>query len=57
MEDSHFGFDVGKMIVGLIRMLKENGVLEEEQLLDMLWEAKEPEFPWSKEDIKLLLKL
>ena len=57
MEDSYFGFDVGKILVGMFRLMKERGILEEEAILDLLWEAKEPEFPWTKADIKEIIKL
>jgi len=57
MGDDYFGFDVGKLVIGLFRLLKERGVLEEEVILDLLWEAKDPHFPWDKSDIKELVKL
>lgn len=57
MEDKYFGFNVGKVMVGLVKLLKEKGVLEEKELLDLLWDAKDPLFPWSKQEIKELLKL
>jgi len=57
MEDEYFGFNVGQLVVGMIRLLKQRGVLEEQEVLDLLWDAKEPAFPWSKADIKELLKL
>jgi hypothetical protein len=57
MEDKYFGFHVGKVVVGLAKLLKEKGVLEEGELLDLLWDAKDPMFPWSKQEIKELLKL
>ena len=57
METDYFGFHVGKVMVGMLRLLKQRGVLEEEEILELLWEAKEPLFPWSKQEIKELLKL
>jgi hypothetical protein len=57
MEESYFGFDLGKVTMGLLRLLKEKGLLEEEAILDLLWEAKEVEFPWDRNDIKELIKL
>lgn len=57
MEDSYFGFNVGKLVVGMLRELKKKGILDEETVMEMLWEAKDPMFPWSKQDIKDLLKL
>lgn len=57
MEDKYFGFHVGKVVIGLVKLLKEKGVLEEGELLDLLWDAKDPLFPWSKQEIKELLKL
>jgi hypothetical protein len=57
MEDTYFGFNVGKLVVEVLKLLKQKGVLEEVEILDILWEAKDPYFPWSKKDIKELLKL
>ena len=57
MEDDYFGFNLGKLVLGLIKLMKEKGVLEEEALLDLLWEAKEAKFPWDRADIKELIKL
>lgn len=57
MEENYLGFNVGKLLIGVIRLLREKEVLDEEELLDVLWDAKEPYFPWSKSEIKELLKL
>lgn len=57
MQDDYFGFNLGKLVLGLIKLMKEKGVLEEEALLDLLWEAKEAKFPWDRADIKELIKL
>ncbi|MCA1959918.1 MAG: hypothetical protein LDL33_03900 [Desulfomonile sp.] len=57
MNEGPYGFDTGKLVIGLIKLLKERGVLEENAVLDLLWEVKDPFFPWSKADIKELLKL
>jgi hypothetical protein len=57
MDDAYFGFNVGQMVVSMLRLLKQRGVLEEAEILDLLWEAKEPAFPWTKAEIKELLKL
>jgi len=57
METDYFGFHVGKVLVGIIRLLQQRGILEESEILEILWEAKEARFPWSKEEIKELLKL
>ena len=57
MEEDYFGFNLGKLVLGLIKLMKEKGVLEEEALLDLLWEAKEAKFPWDRADIKELIKL
>ncbi len=57
MEDTYFGFKTGELLVALIRTLKQKGVLTEEEALDMLWNAKESMFPWSKQEIKELIKL
>lgn len=56
-EEDYFGFHLGKLLVGVIRLLKQKGLVEEQEILDVLWEAKEPFFPWTKSDIKELLKL
>ena len=57
MEDSYFGLDVGKVLVGTLKLLKQKGLLQEEEVLDVLWEAKDPLFQWTKKEIKDLLKL
>jgi hypothetical protein len=57
MEDTYLGFNVGKLLVEVLKLLKQKGVLEEGEILDILWEAKDPYFPWSKPEIKELLKL
>lgn len=57
MQETYQGFDVGKVTIGLLKLLKERGILEEKAILDLLWEAKDPLFPWTKEEIKDLLQL
>ncbi|MBI4963887.1 MAG: hypothetical protein HY913_11475 [Desulfomonile tiedjei] len=57
MEQDYFGFNLGQVVVGLIRVMKQRGVLEEKEILDILWDAKEPMFPWDRQEIKELLKL
>lgn len=57
MEEDYFGFNLGKLVLGLIKLMKEKGVLEEEAVLDLLWEAKDAKFPWDRADIKELIKL
>jgi peptide methionine sulfoxide reductase MsrA len=57
MSDDYFGFNVGKVLIEVIKVLKERELLKEEEILDILWEAKDPHFPWDKRDIKDLLKL
>jgi hypothetical protein len=57
MEKEFFGFNIPSVVVSLLRLMKQKGVLEEQEILDILWEAKEPQFPWTKEDIRELLKL
>lgn len=57
MEREFFGFDIPNVMVSLLRVMKQKGILEEQEILDILWEAKDAQFPWSKEDIKELLKL
>lgn len=44
-------------MIGLLKVLKQKGILEESEVLDILWDAKEPLFPWTKNDIKELIKL
>jgi predicted nucleic acid-binding protein len=57
MESESFGFNVSSVLVGILRLMKQKGILEEQEILDILWEAKDAQFPWTKEDIKDLLKL
>lgn len=57
MEENYLGFNVGKVLFSVIRLLKQKGVLAEDEILDLLWDAKDPLFPWSKAEIKELLKL
>ena len=57
MESEFFGFNVSNVLVGILRLMKQKGILEEQEILDILWEAKDAQFPWTKEDIKDLLKL
>jgi hypothetical protein len=57
MQDSHYGFDSGQVVIELIKLLKQKGVLQEKEILDLLWDAKDPLFPWTKQEIKELIKL
>lgn len=57
MDSTYMGFDLGKVIIGTLKMLKEKGLIEEKAILDLLWEAKDAHFPWTREDIKELIKL
>ncbi len=57
METEFFGFNIQNVLVSLLRLMKKKGVLEEQEILDILWEAKDAQFPWTKEDIRELLKL
>ncbi len=57
MQQDYFGFNVGELVVGLLRLLKQREILKEEEILDLLWDAKEPLFPWNKQEIKELLEL
>ena len=57
MQDSHYGFNSGQVLIELIKLLKQKGVLQEKEILDLLWEAKDPMFPWTKQEIKELIKL
>ena len=57
MESSYMGFDLSKVVIGMLKMMKEKGLLDEKAILDLLWEAKDSHFPWTREDIKELIKL
>ncbi|MFH1115864.1 MAG: hypothetical protein V1792_18290 [Pseudomonadota bacterium] len=57
MNDDYFGFNVGKIVVEVLKLMKNKGLLEEKEILEILWEAKDPHFPWNKSEIKDLLKL
>ncbi len=57
MEENYYGFNIGQVIIGTLKLLKNKGLLEEQEILDLLWDAKEPLFPWSKQEIKELIKL
>jgi hypothetical protein len=57
MEGDHLGFDTSKLVIQLLKALKNKGILEEDVILDMLWDVKDPLFPWNKSDIKELIKL
>jgi len=57
VEENYYGFNVGQLIIGTLKLLKNKGLLEEGEILDLLWDAKEPLFPWNKQEIKELIKL
>jgi hypothetical protein len=48
---------VEKLLIEVLKLLKERGVLDENEVLEVLWNAKDPYFPWDKQDIKELIKL
>ena len=56
-ECNYMGFNIGKVLIGTLKLLKQHGVLQEAEVLDVLWEAKDPLFPWNKQEIKELIKL
>lgn len=56
-EGYYYGFKTGQVLISLLKLLKNKGLLEEREILDILWDAKDPTFPWSKNDIKELIKL
>jgi hypothetical protein len=56
MED-YYGFNTGRVLIGVLKILKDKGILEEGEILDVLWDAKDPLFPWTKSEIKELIKL
>ena len=51
------GFNVEKLLIEVLKLMKKKGVLDESEILDVLWNAKDPLFPWDKQDIKDLIKL
>ena len=55
-EDSH-GFNMEQVLITTLKLLKNKGVLAEQEILDILWEAKDPLFPWTRHEIKELIKL
>ncbi len=57
METGKFGFDVEKLLIDVLKLMKNKGLLTEEEVLDALWDAKDPVFPYGKRDIKDLIKL
>jgi hypothetical protein len=57
MEQDAFGFNIGAIMVGILRLMKQKGLLTEDEILDVLWDAKDPLYPWNKQEIKQLLKL
>lgn len=57
MDENYYGFNIGQVVIGILKLLKNKGILEEQEILDLLWDAKEPLFPWTKQDIKELIKL
>jgi hypothetical protein len=57
MEGDYLGFDTGKLVIQLLKALKTKGLLEEDVILQMLWDVKDPLFPWTKAEIKELIKL
>lgn len=56
-ECSYMGFNVGKVVIGMLKLLHQKGLLDEQEILTLLWDAKDPMFPWNKQDIKELIKL
>ena len=59
MEDhsSYMGINIGKVVIEMLKLMKQKGLLEEQEILDILWDAKDPLFPWNRQDIKELIKL
>lgn len=57
MQQDSFGFNVGAVMVGILRLMKQKGLLKEDEILEILWDAKDPLYPWNKQEIKELLKL
>jgi hypothetical protein len=55
--DQYYGFNTGEVLIGILRLLKDKGILQESEILDVLWDAKDPLFPWTKQEIKDLIKL
>ena len=50
-------FNQEKVVIELLKVLRHKGLLTEDEVLNILWEAKDPFFPWSKTDIKDLFNL
>ncbi len=50
-------FNQEKVVIELLKVLGKKGLLTEDEVLNILWEAKDPFFPWSKTDIKDLFNL
>ncbi len=57
MDQDAFGFNMGAIMVGILRLMKQKGLLTEDEILEVLWDAKDPLYPWNKQEIKELLKL
>ncbi len=57
MKEDSRGFNLEQVLVETMKLLKNKGVLAEQEILDILWEAKDPLFPWTKNEIKELIKL
>jgi hypothetical protein len=59
MEDQcgYMGFNIDKVVIGMLKLMKQKGILEDQEILDLLWDAKDPMFPWNRQDIKELIKL
>ncbi len=55
--EQYYGFNTGQVLIGMLKILKNKGLLEESEILDVLWDAKDPLFPWTKNEIKELIKL
>ncbi|MGB6067102.1 MAG: hypothetical protein WBG50_20025 [Desulfomonilaceae bacterium] len=57
MTEGSRGFNMEQVLIETLKLLKDKGVLAEQEILDILWEAKDPIFPWTRNEIKELIKL
>lgn len=54
---SGLDFDLERLLISVLRTLKKKGVLTEDEIMDALWDAKDPNWPWTKKEMKEIVKL
>lgn len=54
---SGLDFDVERLLISTLKLLKQKGALKEDEVLNLFWEAKNPNWPWTKKEMKEILKL